>query len=252
MQATLKTVEPFASADNLQTHTFTSATPKCHVEKTVKSLLKCDKSLINDINKFGYDHFKLVIVSPLNFVPNATEARGKNSVVYLSTYQGALTQDEINQFVSRFFMHELGHSLGLRDEYTRQRPSQAIGDEQAATALSGNIAYQPARPNCAPDEATAKQWWGAYLTAKIPDIGLFHGCAGRDTYVFPQKSTLMSDDPQIESYGRVSEDYLRGILDCYYGKEDRIKFPANTLVISGASAASCQAFRGRIPNFWSN
>ena len=81
MQATLKNVEPFASASNLQTHVFTSAIPKCHVRKTVKSLLVCDQSLINEVNQLGYDRFKLVIVSPLNFVPNAKVARGKNSAL---------------------------------------------------------------------------------------------------------------------------------------------------------------------------
>lgn len=247
-QAALKNVEPFATAGNVQTRVFTSASPKCHVEKGAKSLLVCDKSLINEVNALGIERFKLAVISPLNFVPNAKVARGKNSAFYLSTYQGALTQTELDQFVTTYFMHELGHSLGLRDEYIRDRPEKAIGDSQAAAALSSNIAFQPAQPNCAPDEATAKKWWGGYIDAKVADVGYFKGCAGRADYVFPQQSTLMSDDPTMESYGRVSEDYMRGVLACFYGDKDNVSYPGDTKISS--EITSCPAFIKQYPGFW--
>lgn len=249
MQAALKTVEPFASADTVKVRTFTNSSSKCHIEKKVKSLLVCDKSLIGDINKLNIPHFKLVIVSPLNFVPNAKVSRGKNSALYVSTYKGALTQTELDQFVSRFSMHELGHAFGLRDEYVRQRPQSAIGDEASATALSSNIAFQPAQPNCAPDEATARKWWKPYLDAKVDGVALNAGCAGRDSYYFPQKNSLMSDDPQMEAYGLVSEDYIRGALDCFYGGKDVLAYPSSHPVLTG-QGTSCQVFRALFPNFW--
>lgn len=249
LEAALKTTEPYASSTILSTRVFTTADQKCIVERSAKNLLHCDASLIPEINKLGIKNFKLVVLSPLNFVPNATVARGKNSALYLPAYQGVLTRTELDTFLSRFFLHELGHSLGLRDEYARQRPEEAIIDANSATAPSSNVAYQAAQPNCAIDRATAEQWWGAYITAKVPGVGLYSGCAGKTAYYYPVQNTLMSDDPQIATYGRVSEDYLRGALDCFFGAKSTITYPASDPATI-ASPTTCSAFTQNYPNFW--
>ena len=249
LEATLETTEPFASSNILSTRVFTTAGQKCMVVRSAKNLLHCDASLIPEINKLGIQNFKLVILSPLNFVPNATVARGKNSAIYLPAYQGVLTRTELDTFLSRFFLHELGHSLGLRDEYARQRPEEAIIDANSAAAPSSNVAYQAAQPNCALDKTTAQQWWGAYITAKVPGVGLYSGCAGKTAYYYPVQNTLMSDDPQVPTYGRVSEDYIRGALDCFFGAKTTIRYPAN-YPATVASPTSCAAFTQTYPNFW--
>ena len=249
MEATLATTQPFANAGNIQMKAFTSSKPKCHTEKHGgHNLLVCDKSLINLVNDLHIARFKLVILSPQNFVPNATVAYGKNSVMYLPTYQGALTKEELDEFISRYFMHELGHSLGLRDEYARQRPESAIGDVQAAQATSSNVAFQPAQPNCAPDKATAEKWWGNYVKAAVKDVGYYNGCAGREDYYYPVQGTLMSDDPTVETYGRVSEDYLRNVLQCFYAGQSAITYPAANSF--AGMTTNCSDFKKQYPNFW--
>lgn len=219
-------------------------------KKKVKAVLACDKSLIGLINGLGVAHFKLVVLSPLNFVPNATVAYGKNSALYMPTYRGALTQAELDTFVSRYFMHELGHSLGLRDEYARQRPQEAVGDPESAAAASSNAAFQPARPNCAPSKDTASSWWGAYVLAKVEGVGFFPGCAGNSNYYMPVQGTLMSDNPTLETYGRVSQDYLRGVIDCFYAGKQAIGFTAKERF--AGQVTSCQEFKQAYPDFWTD
>lgn len=251
LEGALKTTEPYASATSLSTHVITSAQQQCHVVRKAQNILQCNSSLLSQINKLGMGHFKLVVLSPLNFVPNATVARGKNSALYLPTYQGVLTPTELDTFLSRFFLHELGHSFGLRDEYAFQRKASGVIDSAAANGPSSSLAYQPAQPNCAPDQATAKKWWGAYIDAHVPGVGLQAGCAGKPSYYYPQTGTLMSDNPQVATYGIVSEDYIRGTLDCFYGSSSTIHYPTTGRVAVPGLVSSCSAFRALYPNFWS-
>jgi len=250
MQEALNIVEPYKSLkDFMAFKIFTTEGQKCKVERTVKKILKCDRELVESFNRLGIERFKLVVLSPLDFVPAAGIARGKNSAIYIPTFQGALTREELNQFIGRFFIHELGHSLGLRDEYSRDRPQEAIVDPEAANALSSNRAYQPAKPNCAPDEATAREWWGGYMGV-FEEVDIFPGCAGRNTYFYPQKGTLMSDLPEKEEYGKVSEDYLRGAISCFYAGKESIIFPAGFEATHSASLKNCDSFKKDYPNFW--
>lgn len=242
LQGALKNVEPFKSSNVLHSRVITSGTEKCQVEKGPQNILRCDKSLIDDINELGIKHFKLVVLSPKDFVPNARQARGKNSTIYLPSFKGALTDEEVNVFLTRFFLHELGHSLGLRDEYKFERNDNASPEQ-----ISENIAYQPAQPNCAPDKATAQQWWKEYESTGL--ITYENGCAGMERYVYPQKTTLMSVEPEPETFGVVSEDYLRGILTCFYGAGT-----AYERALKGSSGKPllgiCDTFKKQYPNFW--
>lgn len=244
MQGALKNTQPFASSDVIDTKIITSGSDRCKVERRAQNILVCDKGLINEINKLNIEHFKLVILSPKDFVPNAKVTRGKNSALYLPAHQGVLTEEELNVFLTRFFLHELGHTFGLRDEYAFERSSNPNAETHA-----DNIAYQTARPNCAPDLATAQAWWGAY-DAGSEKIGYNQGCAGNKKFYFPQKETLMSDNPQEADYGKVSEDYLRGVLDCFYGQKDTIKYLQSDTPVTGR-VEKCSEFRQLYPKFWS-
>jgi|GEM_PF-2728768 len=246
IQATLRETEPYKSAKNLQVTVFTSPVSQCHTYKSVKTLLLCNDTLRAQVNKLGFKHFKLLVMSPLDFAPSASVARGKNSTFYLPTYQGALTQAEVDTFVSLYFLHEFGHSFGLRDEYARVRYGNTAANTEAD---SGNDAYTAALPNCAKDQATAQAWWGAYISADIATLQ--QGCAGNPDYYYPVAGTVMSGDPTDATYGRVNEDYLRGVLDCFYGDSKVINFPTSEKIPDGVSN-SCSTFTAKYPNFWKN
>ncbi len=250
MEAALDIVEPFKSLKELITYkVFTTEGKKCNVVPGSKKLLSCDRAMVDSFNRLGIEHFKLVVLSPLDFTPNASVARGKNSAIYIPTLQGNLTKEEYNRWIGQIFTHELGHSLGLRDEYSRSRPPSAILDYNAYNSPSSNIAYQPAEPNCAPDLETAKQWWGNY-TGVFSQVGFYPGCAARDSYYYPEEGTLMSAYATKESYGQVSEDYLRAIVSCFYGNKEAPVFPAGFEATYSATLSKCESFKAKFPNFW--
>lgn len=243
MQGALKNTQPFASSEVIATKIITSGSDRCKVERRAQNILVCDKGLINEINKLNIEHFKLVILSPKDFVPNAKVTRGKNSALYLPAHQGVLTEEELNVFLTRFFLHEIGHTFGLRDEYAFERSGS-----QNYEAVSDNVAYQAARPNCAPDRKTAETWWGSYAKA-IDKVDYQAGCAGNKTFYYPQSDTVMSANPQDADYGKVSEDYLRGALDCFYGQKDTISYLKSDTAVPGR-VEKCNEFRQLYPKFW--
>ncbi|MCM8789908.1 MAG: hypothetical protein NC916_02675 [Candidatus Omnitrophica bacterium] len=89
------------------------------------------------------------------------------------------------------FMHELGHSLGLRDE----RPSSFCP-------------LIPGPPNCAADLETAKEWWGD-LAGEFRQVGFFAVSDGKNTYIIPTQRSLMNDPQETRFFGPVNERYLR-------------------------------------------
>jgi len=105
----------------------------------------------------------------------------------------------------RLFLHEFGHSFGLlADEYLA--PSR--GD-------------QARHPNCAPDIATAMQWWtGApYITGVMTDNATFRedgGCAYVAKNVRPHANSIMRNFYDLSvGYGEVSERWLQERLSSY-------------------------------------
>jgi hypothetical protein len=96
------------------------------------------------------------------------------------------------------FLHELGHSLGLRDE----NPG-----EYARIC-------EPGYPNCAPTKTEAESWWGD-LAVKNTGAGYFSGCCGHSEYFRPTAVSLMNDIYRSREYGPVNERYLKKILDRY-------------------------------------
>ncbi|MFA5176559.1 MAG: hypothetical protein WC440_00240 [Candidatus Omnitrophota bacterium] len=94
--------------------------------------------------------------------------------------------------LSKGFLHELGHSLGLRDESPQG---------EAALCL-------PGPPNCAFTKEEAQRLWGD-LTAKGERVGYFNGCCGNKKYFRPTIASLMNNPDEAEDFGPVNERYLR-------------------------------------------
>lgn len=88
------------------------------------------------------------------------------------------------------FLHELGHSLGLRDECIH--------------CAKVEMGY----PNCAPDIGTAKKWWGEFV-GKKSTVDYVGGCCGQYECVRPTIASLMNDTDKASSYGFVNEEYIR-------------------------------------------
>jgi len=93
------------------------------------------------------------------------------------------------------FLHELGHSLGLRDEW-----------------FSGDAAFcPPGPPNCAVSREEAQRWWGD-LVVPGGRTGYISGCCGNMKYFRPTIASLMNKPERAEDFGPVNERYLRRAL----------------------------------------
>lgn len=247
LKATLDLVEPFRSMkDLIAFKVFTSDGKKCNAEGTPKVLV-CDPKLIESFKRLGIDHFKVVLLSPDEFTPIAPMSRGANSWISISTYQGSLSLQQEKRWVGIIFAKLLGKSLGLQPEYADVENLTPV--KEAAQDSKVNTSQLYGRPNCAPDKDTAEKWWGPYAHI-FSNVSYNSGCGGSNEYFYPVKNTLMSEDPQDQSYGMVSEDYLRGILSCFYGDKESIIFPAGFSSTISASFKSCTAFTKDFPNFW--
>ena len=91
--------------------------------------------------------------------------------------------------------HEFGHSFGrLMDEYVEEDKGDRSGE-----------------PNCAPDEETAKKWWG-----DIENTGYYKGCSYINGNIRPTENSIMKwqGTPHVE-YGPVNERALTKILEEY-------------------------------------
>jgi hypothetical protein len=97
--------------------------------------------------------------------------------------------------LAKAFLHELGHSLGLRDE----------SPQGYAKTCS------PGYPNCAVTIEEARKWWGD-LVGKPGYADYIKGCCGNSDYIRPTIASLMNDINKAEDFGPVNERYLRQIL----------------------------------------
>jgi len=244
LKGAIALVEPYKSLkDYISYQVFTSDSKKCEVEKETQYLV-CDKELIDSFKALGAERFKVVLMSQEHFVSASEQARGKNSWITLSTNPPAEVSSKRNEWMGLVLTRLLGYSLGLSYESGMDTVEPSIPPDAVIQSLSYN-----GKPNCAPNRETAASWWGGY--AKIfPNIGFFQGCGGHKDYYYPQEGTLMSLDPKKETYGLVSEDYLRGVLTCFYAKKDKMVFPAGKTATQSASLSSCNLFMKDYPNFW--
>ena len=106
------------------------------------------------------------------------------------------------------FLHELGHSLGLREEF-----------------INAEHNPEPGYPNCATTKKEAQDWWGdlvggfgnrkpnhGLLASRDSRVNYISGCCGNKNYIRPTIASLMNDADKAEDFGPVNERYLRKVL----------------------------------------
>jgi hypothetical protein len=141
-------------------------------------------------------NYKLIIVDSSGSVSCAELSSGdKISLVIL----GRKRYKNKSSF-AKGFLHELGHSLGLRDE--------CIDCQQLCPA---------GPPNCATTKEEAKEWWGD-LAGKMSRVNYIKGCCGSRNYIRPTIASLMNDPAKAEDFGPVNERYLRETLEDETGR----------------------------------
>ncbi|MCX6761477.1 MAG: hypothetical protein NTY33_01330 [Candidatus Moranbacteria bacterium] len=186
-------------------------TQLCQVktENERKPVLRCDAKINDYLGKLQLENFRLIVLSRQDFQSWANVTRLENSGIFFSLKDKL---DESNSLaISYLFAHLLGHSFGLKDE------------EKFVIAKADGAPHTPDGPNCAPDEETAKEWWGD-LAKKYPNrVGYFKTCAGSDNFIRPTESSLMNFgnlEKFIPDYGPVSTEYLQKILNyCFSEKK---------------------------------
>ncbi|OPX28089.1 MAG: hypothetical protein B1H08_06570 [Candidatus Omnitrophica bacterium 4484_171] len=188
--ARLKKTSPFREFKSLKVYLL-DASPE---ERTVlfkKSesfpFLKVKNSLIQDIKSRIGGVYKLVLLNKQGDTSAAELSNIRNiSLIILgkSSYGG-------KNRLSKVFLHELGHSLGLREE--NPGSSQPI---------------IPGEPNCASDKETAKKWWGDMVKGNSA-IGYFEIYSAGRKFIKPTRRSIMNNPLKSSGYGPVNERYLR-------------------------------------------
>lgn len=142
--------------------------------------------LMQDISK-TISPYKLII---LDYSGNAACAElsliDKTSLVILGRNRYSNELDFL-----KGFLHELGHSLGLRDECIKCQESE------------------PGFPNCAPTKELATKWWGSFIKDAPGEVNYIKGCCGNIKYFRPSIASLMNDIARASGYGYVNEIYLK-------------------------------------------
>jgi hypothetical protein len=149
--------------------------------------LRVHEDLLQNIENSVKSAYKLVII----------DAKGADSCAQLSE----LSKDSLiiigrSRYIgpdsfTKGFLHELGHSLGLRDE-----------------CLDCSTACEPGFPNCAATQEEAQKYWGD-LVAKDDSVRFIAGCCGRREYIRGTIASVMNNAEKAESFGPVNERYLR-------------------------------------------
>lgn len=150
--------------------------------------LKVQSALLNRISASLKANYKLVIIDASGSLSCAElSSKDKFSLLILGRkrYKG-------KDSFTKGFLHELGHSLGLRDE-----------------TVSSGASCPAGPPNCALTKEQAEEWWGG-LIGQDPQIGYISGCCGNKNYIRPTVISLMNDPETAEDFGPVNERYLRG------------------------------------------
>lgn len=186
----LKITKPFDECNNFKFwYINLSQKEECKVFKPTSAFppLKVRKDFLADISAKLKGVYKLVIIDAQGSTPCAELSEvWKTSLVIL----GRNAYDNDNSF-AKGFLHELGHSFGLRDECVNCRQLSSSG-----------------YPNCASLKEEAEKWWGD-LAAENDKVGYISGCCGNKDYIRPTIASLMNDFYKAEDFGPVNERYLR-------------------------------------------
>jgi len=201
----LKTIEPWQSYQFFNIYKINpKKTGICYIKikDERKPALRCQLEINNYLNNLPLENFRLIVLSRQEFQSWANVVRLENSGIFFSV--PTARKEKNDQRVNALLLaHLLGHAFGLKDE------------EIFVIALADGAPHTPDGPNCAPDAATAEKWWGD-LTKKYSEVGYFKGCCGNENYIKPTQSSIMNlntGSPIVYTYGPVSEDYLKKVLD---------------------------------------
>lgn len=157
--------------------------------------LKVRKDFLVDISDKIKGAYKLVIIDAQGSTPCAELSEAwKDSLIII----GRSAYDNNNSF-AKGFLHELGHSFGLRDECVNCQQLSSSG-----------------YPNCAASKEEAEAWWGD-LVAENDRVGYISGCCGNKDYIRPTIASLMNDFHKADDFGLVNERYLREVLTLFRG-----------------------------------
>lgn len=130
--------------------------------------------------------YKLIIIDAQGTSSCAElSSRGETSLIILGK---ARYKD--NNSLAKGFLHELGHSLGLRDECVNCAQLSPAGF-----------------PNCAETKEEAQEYWGD-LISNDPRVNYISGCCGNKDYIRPTIASLMNDPDKAKDFGPVNERYL--------------------------------------------
>ncbi len=148
--------------------------------------LKVLQDFLNTIKTFLRYNYKLIIIDYSGSVSCAElSSVDKISLVILGR-----RRYENNGSFARGFLHELGHSLGLRDECT-----------------SCFQPCPPGPPNCAVTKEESVRWWGQFV-GKDSRVNYISGCCGNTRYIRPTAASLMNNPDKAGDYGPVNEKYI--------------------------------------------
>jgi len=151
------------------------------------------RDFLDGILSYLKSEYKLIIIDAQGSVSCAElSSIDKLSLIILGKARYARS----GSFV-KGFLHELGHSLGLRDECVDCNQPSLAGE-----------------PNCATNKEEAQKWWGD-LVGKSPEVNYIRGCCGNKNYIRPTIASLMNDPDKAEDFGPVNERYLRKALTAF-------------------------------------
>lgn len=208
----IKTIEPWKSYSYFNIYKINPTNSSlCNVENENdgKPILYCKLEINNYLNSLPLEHFKLIVLSRQEFFSWANAVRNENSGIFMSMANPYAGGDQM--FSSLSFANFLGSSFGLKYEGS------------ISFNNSNESHFFPNGPNCAPDENTAKKWWG-HLAEKYSEVGYFKGCCGSESYIKPTDTSIMAPSSISFplSYGPVSEEYLNKVLTYCYTPGNRV------------------------------
>ena len=153
--------------------------------------LRVRQDFLDYISTHLKSNYKLVILDATGSV-SCSELSSKDKLSLIIIGKARYSN---SQSFTKGFLHELGHSLGLRDE-----------------CLDCGEVCPPGPPNCATTKEEAMEWWGD-LVGKLARVNYIRGCCGNKDYIRPTIASIMNDADKSEDFGPVNERYLREILE---------------------------------------
>lgn len=153
--------------------------------------LLVNEALINSLDKKLNAVYKLAVINYFGRVSCAELSRPQKTsllIIGRARYNN-------NRSLANGFLHEIGHSLGLREEY-----------------IYSDHILDPGYPNCAANKEEAREWWGD-LAEENSRVGYIPGCCANMNYIRPTIASLMNDADKAKDFGPVNERYLRQVLE---------------------------------------